>query len=547
MINSHGQVRPLSSLHALPSLENDLFWLLKNQPAGRFSISSLQSSQEQDTLLNDLYAYNGMQPYWVTEYGPKEKAGILIAVLTHVDEDGLDPARYRLHELTALLNARDVENLARLDVMLTLVLGAYLKDMHLGQASAFRADNEKDIAQLTLQGLNSPDMAAFLAEQAPQHREYQALKVLLAKYRWLESVGGWPQIPDGPTIRAGDADKRLDLLAQRLHLSGDLPTLPPPVHADTSDASFSLQPLSAQEKRPRIHDEQLVKAVKRFQQRCGLEQDGSVGQKTLALLNISVQEQINRIKLNLYRWRGLPHQFSGHHLLVNIAGFDLVMLNNGQPELTMPVIVGKEDHKTPVFSHAMRYIEINPHWNIPPSIAHKEIVKKMQEDPSYLKRQNIRIFAGWNGNAPEISAAAINWRTIGANIRKYRLRQEPGKGNALGTIKFMFPNRKSIYMHDTPGHSLFQRARRAFSHGCIRVSRPVDLAWQILHNDGQTITKEKLKKQIASGRQAIFVLKQPLPVHIAYLTIRVSEDGTLHSYEDVYGRDAQQAETLFSE
>jgi murein L,D-transpeptidase YcbB/YkuD len=532
MINPLGQLQPVSHFQPPPSLDNDLFWLLKNQPAARFSLSSPKHSEAQDALLKDLYACNGVQPYWVTEYGAKEKAGVLLAVLTHADEDGLDPARYHLRELAALLHARDVESLARLDIMLTLVLSAYLKDMHLGQAAAFPLSNagqgkDKDIAQLTLQGLNSPDMVLFLAEQAPQHREYQALKALLAKYRRLKFAGGWPKIPGGPTIRPGMADQRLDLLAKRLYLSGDLPALPLP----SAEGG--------------LYDGNLIKAVKRFQRRCGLEPDGAVGRKTQALLNMSVEEEIRKIRLNLDRWRGLPHQFSGHHLLVNIAGFDLTMFNNGQPELTMPVIVGKEEHETPVFSHAMSYIEINPYWNIPPSIAQKEIVRKVQQDPDYLKKQRIRIFAGWSGNAPEISASAINWRTIGARIRKYRLRQEPGKGNALGTVKFMFPNRKNIYLHDTPGHSLFQRARRAFSHGCVRVSHPLDLAWQILNNDGQTISKEKLQKQIAAGRQAVFVLRQPLPVHIAYLTVRVSEDGTAHFHEDIYGRDALLAEALF--
>jgi L,D-transpeptidase YcbB len=408
--------------------------------------------------------------------------------------------------------------------------------MYLGQAAPFHFDTPEhgssvDLPQLLVDGLNSPDLAAFLAAQAPQHREYQALKAALAEYRQIEHSSTWPQIPAGPTIRAGMVDQRLDVLAQRLHLSGDLPYLPQPVYVERADAP--------QENlvRVRVYDEVLVNAVKRFQGRCNLAQDGSVGPKTLAALNMSPAERLKKIVLNLDRWRRLPHHLTGHHLLVNIASFDLSILYNGHNELSMPVIVGKNSHETPVFSHAMRYIEVNPYWNIPSSIARKEIVKKMQEDPTYLRRQHIRIFAGWSEHAPEIPPAAINWYTIGANIRKYRLRQDPGKGNALGTIKFMFPNRKNIYLHDTPGHSLFQRTQRTFSHGCVRVSRPLDLAWQILHDDGQNISKERLQHQIASGKQAIFILKQPLPVHLVYLTVRVSEDGVLHFYDDVYDRD----------
>lgn len=247
------------------------------------------------------------------------------------------------------------------------------------------------------------------------------------------------------------------------------------------------------------------------------------------------------------RWRWLPNKLDGRRILVNIAGFRLTGINDQKIEISMPVIVGKVQHKTPVFNQIMTYIEFNPYWNIPPSIARNEIIGKVIEDPNYLQKQRIRIFSGWQQNAPEVAPESINWTAIGRGINQYRLRQEPGSGNALGTVKFMFPNNNNIYMHDTPSQSLFKRSKRAFSHGCIRLSRPLDLAWYILKNDHQMISRTQIQKQITSKKRKIFILNQPLPVHILYRTVQIDQnDGTVHFYDDIYGRDARLADALFT-
>ncbi|MCI5120860.1 MAG: hypothetical protein D3908_06665, partial [Candidatus Electrothrix sp. AUS4] len=236
----------------------------------------------------------------------------------------------------------------------------------------------------------------------------------------------------------------------------------------------------------------------------------------------------------------------GRRIFVNIAGFRLVGMNDRQVEITMPVIVGKVQHKTPVFNDVMTYIEINPYWNIPSSIARNEIVPKVLENPLYLQEQRIRIFADWQAEAAEVMPESIDWQNIGGGINQFRLRQDPGPGNALGTIKFMFPNNNNVYMHDTPTHGLFRRAKRAFSHGCIRLSRPLDLADYILSNDHQMVMREQLKAQIASHERKIFVLNQPLPVHLIYRTARVDRStGAAYFYDDIYGRDARLAAALF--
>ncbi len=528
---------------ALSPLQENLAWLLEDGPAARFGFTGLHGQPEQaDQLLLSLYMDNGMKPFWVAEHGVQARAGELLAVLDRAEEDGLDPARYRPAAIAALLQARDAESLARLELMLTLALNAYITDMRKGWAASTRldtrllaavrdSDSETDVAEVVREGLRRSDLADFLARQAPQHRAYRALKKLLAQYRRLEAAGGWPQIPPGGKLEPGVADHRLELLARRLLITGDLAALP---------ASMTAAPGLP----PPVYEGELIQAVKRFQRRYNLKQDGIVGKITLNALNIPVRDHISKIRLNLERWRWLPHQLGGRRILVNIAGFTLTSMNNEETELFMPVIVGEIYNKTPVFSHVMTYIEVNPYWTLPPSIARKEIVPKMRKDPGYLSRQRIRIFAGWHEGAPEVAPASINWRTIGSGITRYRLRQDPGPGNALGRIKFMFPNSKNIYMHDTPGQELFHRTRRTFSHGCIRLSRPLELALHILQEDGQRMTKEGLRKAVASKKQQVLVLNTPLPVHILYLTALEAEDGSVHFYDDIYGYDSQLAEAL---
>jgi L,D-transpeptidase YcbB len=534
--------------HVLPDIpppglsmfQQNMFWLLKSKPSARFGFVGLQGAPAQmDELLAELYLASGFLPHWVTENGADQhRAQELLAVLTKADEDGLNPARYRIADITALLSsAKKADDLVRLDLLLTAAMSAYITDMRKGWAASTRFDpallaavreSGGDVPKAIKEGLRTDGLRHFLELQAPQHQAYRALKKLLAEYRKIEAKGGWPQIPDGKKIEPGMADERLGLLAQRLLISGDLP---PSADADAA-------------KRARIYDGGLVTGVKHFQTMCGLKPDGVMGKTTVAALNIPARERLRTIILNLERWRWLPHQLAGRRILVNIAGYSLAVMNDEQIELAMPVIVGEDDHKTPVFSQDMSYIELNPYWNVPPSIARKEIVEKMKKDHSYLSRQRIRIFAGWGSSAPEVSPAAINWQTIGSGISRYRLRQEPGKGNALGTVKFIFPNSSSVYMHDTPSRNLFRQAKRSLSHGCIRVSQPFELALHLLQHDGCNLSKERLQKEIASQKPQSYILKKPVPVHILYLTALIAEDGTARFYDDIYGNDTQLAEAL---
>lgn len=576
-----GIVRSIPAPDMLP-LQRNLFRFLENKPSVKFSfIIQQQASEGLDALLFAFYQENHFFPYWVTEYGPTRNAHILLSVLRRVDEEGLDLERYRINDLTALLVSRETTDLAKLEIMLTLALYTYLGDMLEGAVAGCMLDPGLfDAARSTVanrhamlrEAVSAPDLRLFLKNLSPRHYDYQSLKEMLATYRRLAERGGWPEIPPGETLRPGMTDPRVRLLAERLFITGDLKDFsvipPPPLIARPKPLLGPIQylryiryePLSLREallppswRRDPLpvynfqYSNALLKAVQHFQQRYSLKQDGVIGKDTLRVLNVPVQDHIDKLILNMERWRWLPHQLEGRRILVNVAGFRLVGMYDGNVEITMPVIVGKVKNKTPIFSDVMTYIEVNPYWNIPSSIARNEIVAKVMKNPLYLKEQHIRIFADWQAEAVEVMPESIDWQNIGGGINQFRLRQDPGPGNALGTIKFMFPNNNNVYMHDTPTHSLFRRAKRAFSHGCIRLSRPLDLADYILSNDHQMVMREQLKAQIASKERKIFVLNQPLPVHLIYRTAWVDRDtGAAYFYDDIYGRDARLAAALFS-
>ena len=528
--------QPVQAAGGQDRLQQNLNQVLENSPVTTLGLTELQGiPSEIDQILLSLYLKNNSHPYWVTKNGPTQKAAALLSVLNIAAEDGLNPDDYRLIDIHNLWGSRKPEDLVRLDVMLTMAMGAYVTDMREGRAVtclldpklfAAARDQKVDIIEVIQQGLSAPDLVQFLQQQAPQHQGYQSLKKALAHYRKLRTQNGWPVIPAGQVLKPGMQDSRLDLLIRRLTITGDLK-----------------QPHSP----AGTYDGQLVEAVKFFQKRYNLEQDGIIGKHTMAALNIPVQDHIRRIIINMERWRWLPHTLDGQRVLVNIAGFHLAGIRDEKPEISMPVIVGKQHHETPVFSHTMRYIEFNPYWNIPNSIAINEMVPKMIKNPGYLKKERIRIFDGWQENAPEVNPETIDWQTIGKGIKKYRLRQDSGPDNALGTVKFMFPNSYNVYMHDTPSHSLFKRNNRSFSHGCIRVSRPRDLALHILDRDDHGWSKERIDSLINKGKRTVIPLKKPFPVHILYRTVLVDPtDNTVYIYDDVYGRDTLLAQALFT-
>jgi L,D-transpeptidase YcbB len=478
----------------------------------------------------------GGPPYWVTSDGPNKNAGILRAVLADADAHGLNPQAYGLDEIDRLWEMKDAESLNRLESLLTTALGNYSSDMTEGrhqprdfdpQAFPTACDCEVDRPAMLERALAAPDLKAFLEDLAPPFDEYRGLREKLAEYRALAARGGWPEVPAGPKLKPGDRNPRVGAVRRRLAVTGEWPTADP-VDSDAYDGT-------------------LAAAVTRFQRHHGLDPDGVVGPGTLTALNVPVEHRIRQLIINMETWRWVGRDRGDWWITVNIPSFRLTAVRGGKEELSMAVVVGDEAHMTPVFSDRVRYVEFNPYWNVPVSIAKKEFLPKLRKDPTFLKKQHIRMFEGWSSGADEVDSAAVDWKTVSADdMGRYRLRQDPGADNALGHFAFAFPNAFGVYLHDTPALSLFGLPKRTFSHGCIRVARAHDLAAYVLGGEEKGWTQAKLDEMLATGGNQTVSLERPLPIYILYNTAVVDrEDRDVYFFDDVYGRDALLGKAIF--
>lgn len=492
------------------------------------------SAEEIDERLTRFYRDREYALLWIDENRPNAHADTLISFLNTCYIEGLNPEDYNTRILEALWERRDTLSLAKLEILLSLYLARYAADVREGRLDprkldpklfATARDKEIDMEQLAIAAVTAPDLSQYLKMQAPQHRYYKALIPALARYRQIAANGGWPSIPKGPVLKLGMTDERIPDIRKRLSIEGDLP------NSDLSSDNY---------------DEPLEQAVKGFQDRHYLTPDGVIGTNTLRAMNVSAEQRVRQIIINMERWRWISRNLEGKEIFVNIAGFHLAGMQGEEVEIRMPVIVGKRYHMTPVFSDAIQYAEFNPYWNVPVSIARNEYLPQLRRDPNSLMRKHIRIFDGWGEKAKEIDPEQVDWdRVSRRQMGRYRLRQDPGPWNALGTVKFIFPNSYNVYLHDTPSHSLFQRDMRAFSHGCIRVSRPHELAVYILGGEENGWTIERVQKIIEDGERTVVNLKSTLPVHILYRTAVATGDGTVYFGEDVYGRDSILGKALF--
>ncbi len=493
-------------------------------------------TNHQEKWLAAVYHGLGIHPLWVNGNGPTDKAKQILSALKAVDADGLHPNDYGVTKIDSFWESRTANHLARLDIDLTLGLLGYIHDMQEGRLAP-KLKNPKLFDQAgnflfdpvtALFEASNNNMAAYLADLAPNHHYYRTLKQELKHYRNIAAEGGWPKISSGDTLHPGTADVRIPALRQLLVIIGDL----------TPTADLTHQ----------VYDDQLVMAVKRFQGRHGLEVDGVVGKGTTAVFNIPVAQRIQQILINMERWRWIKHKLGSKFVLVDIAGFDLQGVVEDEVLLEMRVIVGRMHHETPIFSDTIKYIEFNPFWNITPSIARNEMLGKLRENSNYLASKHIKLFSSWQADGHELNPKDMNWNEISRNqISRFKLRQEPGPWNALGVVKFVFPNKYSVYLHDTPVHSLFQKTNRAFSHGCIRLSMPEQLAQFLLADSDTKWTEEIIHQVVESEKRKIVRLNKPIPVHLIYQTAWVDREGRLHFSRDLYGRDRKLANALFAE
>jgi len=489
------------------------------------------SISNEQLCLATIYSATGMKPLWVTVDGPGEAAATLLDYLKNSGEEGLDPRDYHIEEIAQIWDSRDPDNLALLDTTLTLSLIKYVHDITHGRIAPYKRDPELFAGAgdphfrpvlVVEQALNAPDLGAYLASLPPSHIHYKRLKEALRYYRELALENDWPTVAAGRTIHPGDSDERMSSIRLRL-----------------AREKLLAEPLDDGP----VYDSRTVDAIRRFQKKYGLEIDGIIGRNTLAALNTSPDDIIGKIILNMARWRWQEHELGDRYIIVNIASYDLRYFEEDQEVISMAVIVGKLQHQTPVFSDRVRYVDFNPFWNIPPSIARNEELQELRKDPYYLVNRHVRLFSDWQEDAVELDSTKIDWNSVTPRqMNRYKLRQDPGPWNALGQVKLAFPNHNNVYIHGTPAQELFERTTRSFSHGCIRASQPLLLASYALGK--QEWPFERVKEVVNKGDRKVIKLPSPLPVHITYQTAWVDKDGEIRFNIDNYERDSKLMEIL---
>ena len=513
--------------------------LLDSLEVGR-ELKELQLNNIRAKELKLFYEKNDFQPAWLTEEGLSEQSEQLIAAIEASAEEGLNPQDYRLKEIKELKRKLEEDDpadnsakeIARIDKELT---AAYLKlasDLMHGRVEPSRYDNlwkiklkEKDLSITLAEALNDDGISESLEKLKPQDDQYRLLKQALKRYEnILNARGEWPELPENIKLEAGDSSQYVTTLKRRLAADGYF-------KMDKADTTATL------------YDSTLFRAVKFYQTTNGLEDDGVVGGNTLAMLNMSVQKRIDQIRLNLERMRWIPEKAKGRHIVVNIPQFMMYVYEGEEIGLPMKVIVGTAyENSTPIFADTMVYISFSPTWTVPNSIATGEILPILKRNPGYLNSRNFKAYRGWDENAPAINPYSVDWKNVDTENFQYRFVQQPGPGNALGTVKFIFPNSMNIYLHDTPTEHLFDKAERDFSHGCIRVEKPVDLAYYLLKDQG--LSREEITGKMNQSSPENVRLTEKIPVLIDYRTVWVNEDGRVTFAKDIYGYDAKQMQQL---
>lgn len=479
-------------------------------------------------LIESFYKGRNYQPAWSRD-GRLMQAETLIKAVEEAYGDGLTPDYYHLGLIRSMVDKvekkifTDAMRLADLDIFLTdafLTLGCHLSggcvDPVTIEAEWFAKHGNVDVSSVLEQALKKKQVRESLIRLRPEQGVYSRLRQALARYRGLSLKGEWPQVSTGPRLKKGSTSDRVLELRKRLAASGDL-------ESDEANGGD-------------FFDEKLQQSVSIFQERHGFKADGIVGPATLDALNVPLKQRIRQMELNMERLRWILGNVEQRSIVVNIANFELYVIENGKSILSMKVIVGKPYRRTPVFTAKMTYLIINPSWNIPERIAGEEILEKIKKDPHYLAGQGIKVLRGLGSQEEEIDPETIDWSKVTASTLRYNFRQEPGALNPLGRLKFMFPNKFDVYLHDTPSKRLFSEDVRTFSHGCTRIEKPIELGEYLLRGDPEW-TREKLLAAIEEGTERKVMIPHPLNVHFLYLTAWVDEGGALQFRNDIYARD----------
>lgn len=494
------------------------------------------------TVLDDFYQARGFEPLWFKGDRARPSLDRLIDAIAAAHTEGLNPLHYHLPALRRLLaiEARqrgrgqpdprirtDIELLAS-DAFLALAkhyANGKVDPTTVDPGWFLSRDDSVLLPLLEKAGTGESHPGEVLADLLPQQSAYVALREHLALHRTLDDEFEWTPIATKRTMRLGDEGARIATLRKRLLRLGDLGE----EYRITED-----------------FDERLEAAVRRFQSRHGLETDGVAGPRTLTELNVPPAQRSAQLRANMERWRWLPDELGPEHILIDIADFSMDVMKQGERVMHQRVIVGKPYRRTPVFAATMTYIVLNPYWEVPDGLATQDQLPRILDDPDYIQRMNFEVLRGWGVEEKLVDPADVEWASLKSSISPYRLRQRPGPENALGRVKFMFPNRHNVYLHDTPARGLFAGERRAFSSGCIRIEAPLELTQWLLSGDGRphVMDREQIAEIMDQGVDTTVRLPRSIRVFMLYWTAAVEDESRIHYRGDIYERDDPLIEAL---
>ena len=439
--------------------------------------------------------------------------------LIDAEDDGLNPADYPINALMQLRDAvvpDDPWSAAEAELLFSAFFVAYAADLKIGRVTPSKVDkrlfrNRKtiDVLRVLTDLKKQRNPGTFLSTFESRNPHYRALKKMLVLYRAMAKSGNWPTVPSGPNIKPGGSDPRIPQIRKLLMLTGD--------YTGSAEGGNS-------------YDKATSDAVIRFQARHGLEAKGLIGKQTVLALNVPPTDRATQIKLNMERWRWMPENLGSHHITVNLAAYELQEIEDQAVVERMNVVVGAVATQTPEFSDELEYVEMNPTWTVPYSIATKEMLPKLRANP-FAYANDFDVFM----NGKLASWLSIDWSAYGPGKFPFTFRQRPGPKNALGKVKFMLPNKHNIYLHDTPSKDKFLQTTRAFSHGCIRLSRPIDFAYRMV-GEIAGWPKAKIDAVLAGGKTTRVSLPYKIPVHLIYGTAFEGVNG-IEFRPDIYGRD----------
>ena len=480
--------------------------------------------------VREFYSRREFRAAWSSPH-PEQQ---LLKALGDSYEDGLNPADYHLpvlKELSAQVAAPGASDTlkAQYDILMTealLRLGYHLSfgkvdpESFDAQWNYGRTLPRIDVTQEIEDAIASDTVYERIEALKPTHSLYRQLKQELARFRAMEKAGAASPLPAGPALTPGTSDARVPALRSRMVRTGDL-----------ADGSASDE---------QLYDAPLAAAVRRYQQRHGLEADGAIGASTIEELNVPVADRITQLRVNLDRGRVLLQDLPEQFVVVNIAGYTVYLIRGENIEWSARVQVGKTYRRTPLFRSAIAYLVFNPTWTVPPGIIAADILPAARKDPAVITRKGLRVL---DAAGHEIDPATVDWSQFRSGNIPYTLRQDPGPTNALGRVKFMFPNPYQVYLHDTPSQTLFDRPDRAFSSGCVRVEHALDLAERVLADPARW-NRDEIGRVIAAGQLQNVTLATKIPVLLAYWTAWVDPQGIVNFRRDVYGQDARWAAAL---